>query len=184
MFSIDLQKIDLSNFEIEGKILDIGGGGEGIISLLGGDRVTAIDPNREELEEAPGDGLKIVMSAQDLKFPDNTFDTVTSFFTLMYIPGELRQKVFHEVYRVLKKDGKFLIWDVKIPARTNSQEQVFAVPLEINMGDRLIKTGYGVGWKNKKQDPEFFLRIAGEAGFAPLISETKGEVFFLEFGKK
>ena len=33
-------------------ILDIGGGGEGIIGKLKGEQVVAIDPNKRELEEA------------------------------------------------------------------------------------------------------------------------------------
>ena len=39
--------------ELTGSILDIGGGGEGIIGRLYGSRVTAIDNREEELDEAP-----------------------------------------------------------------------------------------------------------------------------------
>ena len=179
--SINLQKIDLSNFEFKGKILDIGGGGEGIIGLIGGDKVIAIDPRREELEEAPDFGVKIVMDATDLKFLDNTFDTVTSFFTLMYIPGEERQKVFNEAFRVLKDGGNFYIWDVKIPPRNDNPEDVFAVPMEINIGSRIINTGYGTGWEGKEQNRESFIRLAKKAGFSVSSSEDMGETFFLCF---
>jgi len=40
---IDLHKIDLTDVELKGKILDIGGGGEGIIGQLKGEQVVAID---------------------------------------------------------------------------------------------------------------------------------------------
>ena len=43
--------------ELEGSILDIGGGGEGTIGRLYGTQVIAIDNRQEELDEAP-EGLK------------------------------------------------------------------------------------------------------------------------------
>ncbi|KAB3531590.1 class I SAM-dependent methyltransferase [Alkaliphilus serpentinus] len=115
MFSIDLQSIDLTGFIQRGKVLDIGGGGEGIIGQLLGDQVVAIDPRADELLEAAEGPLKIVMDARDLKFLNNTFDGGTSFFTLMYIKKEDHQKVLEEMYRVLKEEGQFIIWDAKIP---------------------------------------------------------------------
>jgi len=91
-------KIDLSNIELKGRILDIGGGGEGVIGQFKGEQVVAIDPNRSELEEAKSTkDLKIVMDAKDLQFLDNTFDTVTAFFTMMYIPIADHKKVFEEM---------------------------------------------------------------------------------------
>ena len=39
--------------ELEGSILDIGGGGEGTIGRLYGTQVIAIDNRQEELDEAP-----------------------------------------------------------------------------------------------------------------------------------
>lgn len=39
--------------ELDGEILDVGGGGEGTIGRLYGSQVTAIDNRQEELDEAP-----------------------------------------------------------------------------------------------------------------------------------
>ena len=47
---LDLHKIDLSNIELKGRILDIGGGGEGIIGQLKGKQVVAIDRRESELK--------------------------------------------------------------------------------------------------------------------------------------
>ena len=44
--------VNLEQLALEGRLLDIGGGGEGIIGRLGGDRVIAIDASHRELEEA------------------------------------------------------------------------------------------------------------------------------------
>ena len=91
---IELQKINLTDIELTGRILDIGGGGEAVIGLLKGELVVAIDRQKAELENAPsGDHLNIIMDAKDLQFLDETFDTVTAFFTLMYVPLENRLKI-------------------------------------------------------------------------------------------
>lgn len=50
---IEPQYITISDFECSGYILDIGGGGEGIIGRLKGKSVIAIDPNKSELQELP-----------------------------------------------------------------------------------------------------------------------------------
>ena len=70
---IEQQYVDISDIELAGRILDIGGGGEGIIGQLKGEMVISIDPDKAELEEAPCSSIKIVMSAEDLKFVDETF---------------------------------------------------------------------------------------------------------------
>ena len=110
--------IDISKTELNGRILDIGGGGEGIIGQFKGAQVVAIDLKASELREAAdGDYLKIIMDAKDLKFLNDYFDTVTAFFSLMYVPPSDREKIFQEVHRVLKKGGEFIIWDLKIPKK-------------------------------------------------------------------
>ncbi|TFF89622.1 MAG: methyltransferase domain-containing protein, partial [Promethearchaeota archaeon] len=73
--NLDLVKIDLN-----GRILDIGGGGEGVIGQLKGAQVVAIDLRADELmEAADGDYLKVIMDAKQLKFLDDYFDTITAF---------------------------------------------------------------------------------------------------------
>ena len=110
MYVVENQKVTIEN-EISGeRILDIGGGGEGIIGLCFGNRVVAIDPRKDELEESPDGPLKIVMDASKLSFIENSFDAVTSFFTLMYIDKDNHEQIFSEIYRVLKNDGEFILW--------------------------------------------------------------------------
>lgn len=55
------------NRELNGKILDIGGGGEGIIGRLYTHQVTAIDIRQSELDEAPGDFEKVLMDGNELE---------------------------------------------------------------------------------------------------------------------
>ena len=64
--------LELAKLKCEGFILDIGGGGEGVIGKLNGPQVIAIDPSKEELAETQNNALKIVMDASELFFLDNS----------------------------------------------------------------------------------------------------------------
>ena len=63
---LEKHTVEMHPIETDGFILDIGGGGEGIISRLNGRQVVAIDPSSSELEETKNEGLKVVMDATDL----------------------------------------------------------------------------------------------------------------------
>ncbi|WP_040952046.1 class I SAM-dependent methyltransferase [Gorillibacterium massiliense] len=183
-YIIKTQKIVLTQFNCEGMVLDLGGGGEGVIGQLLKERVVAIDPREEELREA-GDGpLKIIMDARDLKFIEKTFETVTSFFTLMYINRDDHIKVFQEVHRVLKNGGEFIIWDVTIPKYQGGDKDLFLVQLDIDIMGKQIKPTYGVSWEGKEQSIFYYTSIGEMVGFTTYISEKQGEVFKLIFLKK
>ena len=72
----------LDHIDRDGFILDIGGGGEGVIGKLMGEKVIAIDFKKEELLEAAEGPLNIIMDARELKFLDESLQTVTAFFLL------------------------------------------------------------------------------------------------------
>ena len=183
IFAIKEQKVDLSNIKLEGLILDIGGGGEGVIGQFKKDQVIAIDHNKRELEEAPEGGVKIIMDAGELKFLDNTFDTVTSFFTLMYIPKSEHKKIFKEIYRVLKKDGHLVLWDVIIPKRENQIHEMFSLPLKIKIDDKELDTGYGVFWGKKEQNLEYFQKLSIKVGFSEVKFKSDDQIFYLRVKK-
>lgn len=177
--------IELSDTRLDGRILDIGGGGEGIIGQLKGDLVVAIDPSRRELEEAPDGGLKVEMDGKDLKFLDNTFDTATSFFTFMYIPNTDHKKVFEEIYRVLKNNGEFVLWDINIPEYKDNDKLYYIVYLEVGIPEKTIETGYGTRWTNKEQDMMHFKNLGESVGFEVIETNELGEsAFSIRFIKK
>ena len=183
IFAIKEQKVDLSNIKLEGLILDIGGGGEGVIGQFKKDQVIAIDHNKRELEEAPEGGVKIIMDADKLKFLDNTFDTVTSFFTLMYMAKSEHKKIFEEIYRVLKKDGHLVLWDVIIPKRENKIHEMFSLPLKIKIDDKELDTGYGVFWGKKEQNLEYFQKLSIKVGFSKVKFKSDDQIFYLRVKK-
>ncbi|MFX1311481.1 MAG: class I SAM-dependent methyltransferase [Promethearchaeota archaeon] len=181
----DPQEVDLSNIDLNGRILDIGGGGEGVIGQLKGNSVVAIDLRKSELEESleAGDkeSLKIIMDAKDLKFLDNTFNIVTAFFSLMYVPNTDHKQIFTEIYRVLKEDGQFLLWDLIIP-KNIKKKQIFVVPIKIQIKYKEIITGYGIRW-NKEQNLEYFIGLAKKVGFVIYEQQQEEEYFFLRLKK-
>ena len=182
-FTIGPLEIDLNIFEMEGRILDIGGGGEGVIGQLKGSQVIAIDPSKRELEEAPkNESLNIIMDGKDLKFLDNTFDSVTAFFTLMYIPLKDHETVFKEIHRVLKKKGVFFLWDLIIPPREDKKEDVYILALKIRVNENIINTGYGTRWE-KDQNAEYFLQLGKDVGFEVLEEKIAEDTFFIKFRK-
>ncbi|WMM25501.1 class I SAM-dependent methyltransferase [Tissierella sp. MB52-C2] len=183
IYVVGNQKIIIEEGSAGQRILDIGGGGEGIIGLCYGNRVIAIDPRKDELEETPEGPLKIVMDARELSFLDNSFDAVTSFFTLMYINKDDHEKVFKEIYRVLKDNGEFVLWDATIPEYDGGIKDIFVIQLEIETPIKVIKTGYGVSRKDKVQDIEYFTRIGESIGFNVIKEEVRDKVFKIIFRK-
>jgi len=177
-------KVKMVGFECEGRILDIGGGGEGIISHLFGEKVVAIDLSREELKEARSNGaLRIEMDATDLKFLDEEFSKVTSFFSLMYMDPSDQRKVFAEVYRVLKKEGEFIIWDAEIAPCDGGEKDVIALSLTVELEGEEIQTGYGVYWPGKEQSLESLAKRGQDSGFKVGKKEQDGNIFYLKLVK-
>lgn len=180
---IQEQSVDMRHENWQGRILDVGGGGEGIIGQLAPESVVAIDLRKEELEEAPDGPLKIVMDACAMQFVDQTFDVVTAFFSLMYIRPEDHERVFAGIYRVLKPGGRLYLWDVTIPGWPGGEKDIFLVPLEIQMPGRVVHTSYGVAWTACGQTVSHFRKRAEAAGFSVNSSKRWGELFQLVLQK-
>lgn len=176
-YNTKTQSVELSPIETNGFILDIGGGGEGIIGKLNGKQVVAIDPSERELLGTQNEALKVIMDATELKFLPQSFDMCTSFFSLMYIPKNQHLKVFKEVHRVLKDNGRFLLWDARIAERFGNFK-AFMVRLKVRLPNKEIEAGYGVKWHT--QDMEYFKDIAQKARFKVITEWSKGEIFYLE----
>ncbi len=176
-------EVVVSDFPAAGLILDVGGGGEGVIGQLKGKQVVAIDLSRRELGEAPpGPLLKIVMDARELKFLDATFATATVFFTFMYVDPADHAKVLAELYRVLAPGGRVLIWDVAFPAKADARQRSILFPLRIKLPTKEIGTGYGARLV-EGQGIDHFVSLAGAAGFEVVRRDSHAGWFHLELKK-
>lgn len=179
-YSTEMQLVKLNPIQTDGLILDIGGGGEGVIGKLNGKQVIAIDINLKELQETRNEALKVVMDATDLKFLPKSFDVCTAFFSFMYIPNNKHLKVFKEIHKVLKDSGKFLIWDAKIPKKCKKCK-VFKVRLKVQLPTSEIMTDYGVKWN--PQNVKHFKELALKTNFKIINQWSSGKIFHLEMSK-
>lgn len=120
------------------------------------------------------------MDVANLKFLPSSFDVAASFFSLMYIENDDHLKVFNEVYRVLKDQGRFLKWDVGVPERFEDK-RFFIIPLETVLPNEKVEARYRV--KLDQQDLEYLKGLARKSGFEVVIEWEKGDIFFLELLK-
>lgn len=168
------------NRELAGKILDIGGGGEGIIGRLYGRQVTAIDNRQEELDAVPGGFEKICMDATDLGFEDASFAHITFFFSLMFMDEKEQSKAIFEASRVLKYGGKIHIWDCEI---ASAYPEPFCIDVEIQLPDVHISTTYGIG-KLSTQSMDSITQMCRNAGLTLFLKKVESDHFYLIFYKK
>ena len=158
---------------LEGFVVDIGAGGEGVIAKTCGRETLCVDISKREIGEARSRGAVanwVLCDACSMPFGNGTFDVATFFFSLMYIKTfERKHAVMVEAKRVLKSDGLLYLWDAVIQEKPD----LYVIFVEANLPDgEKIYTGYGVKGKGEKEQTlELISRLALEAGFK--VTETE-----------
>jgi ubiquinone/menaquinone biosynthesis C-methylase UbiE len=161
--------------DIEGSILDVGGGGEGVIGQIYGEKVLAIDHLQEELDEALDCCEKQLMDATELSFANHSFDNATFFYTLMYMTRETQEKAIREAARVLKPGGKIYIWDADIQS---AYPDPYVVDLVILSEQKTIRTSYGIV-KNETQNCDSVIQFLESNGLIVEYTHKKEGQFFI-----
>jgi len=176
-FETSVQNISLKKLNTEGPILDIGGGGEGLVSRIECERVCAVDIRMSEIREAQIHGAPanwFVGDGRYLCFRDSSFDVVTLWFSLGYMSEwTIKRSVLEEARRVLKKQGTISIMASKIP---DSTEQFVFWALFTLPDGTLSQTGYGVRG-GQGQTMERVLDLITQLGFNIMNSEDHGVWF-------
>jgi ubiquinone/menaquinone biosynthesis C-methylase UbiE len=107
------------------RVLDIGCNAGYLARLLAatvtpGGQVTGVDPSGPAIahatRRAPANASFAVGTAQDLGWPDGSFDVVTSTLAVHHIPEADRAAAFGEMFRVTRPGGRLLIADFR-PSR-------------------------------------------------------------------
>ena len=162
----------------QGHVIDIGGGGEGVIAQAGGAGIVAIDKYVSEIHEARAKAPDIpwmVADATELPYKNHGFDNATAFFSCMYMPDDVQENVFRETRRILKEGGEFWIWDAHIAPKGN----VFAIRLQIDLVDgHTINTVYGV--KAREQSAESICGLLQQAGFETEVTTDHKHWFLVK----
>ena len=183
MHFLDRVRIVLEDFPSTGWILDLGGGGEGVIGLLKGRNVVAIDRRESELDEAPAGPLKIVMDARELRFRDASFQHATAFFTMCYVSRDDHEAVLREVWRVLAPGGELRIWDVVFPERLPTGEDILVIPVVVELPHARVETAYGVKWASEDRDLRHYETLARMIGFELVRCHEDHPALFLHLKK-
>ena len=129
-----------------GRVLHIGCGGGYLARLLSAavapdGQVTGLDTSAPAIgysrKRAAANCSFVVGVAQDLPWPDRSFDVVASTLAAHHIPGPARQDAFGEMYRVLRSGGALLVADFRpsrrrhsLHSRVAASRHGSAVPLE------------------------------------------------------
>jgi sarcosine/dimethylglycine N-methyltransferase len=165
--TVELAK--LARITADMSVLDVGSGVGGPARLLAatcGCRVTGVDLSEPFVEAARyltartgqgGDVTFQAASALELPFGDGTFDAVFLQHVAMNIAD--RPRLYREIRRVLKQDGKFATFDVV----SNSAELHFPVPWARTEATSFLLTA------------DATREAIEEAGFRGLVSQDDSE---------
>ena len=94
------------------RVLDLGSGTGAAFQQLQNFDVTAVDPD-ERMLQLNEFSNKVIAGAENLPFPDNSFDSIYCAFVWRNINEP--KKGMDEVYRVLRPGGKFILLDMTRP---------------------------------------------------------------------
>jgi len=174
--------VKVSPERLEGFIVDIGAGGEGVIAKTCGRETVCVDIRKGEIGEAKSRGAVshwVLCDACSMPFRNGSFDVATFFFSLMYIKTlERKRAVIVEAKRVLKSDGLLCFWDAIIVEKPD----LHVVFVEANLPDgEKIFTGYGVRGNGKEQTLELVNKLALEAGLKVISTESRKNWFTARF---
>ncbi|MBN2230904.1 MAG: class I SAM-dependent methyltransferase [Candidatus Thorarchaeota archaeon] len=182
-FETPMQDIALKPVDTHGLILDIGGGGEGLVSRIAGSKVCAVDYRLDEIREArihdpPSNWF--VTDGQALPFRDSSFNLATLWFSLEYMRDwSTKKKVLSEAYRALKTSGKISI----LASEIDCKEDIFVFHVNFILPDGTpVKTGYGV-WGGQGQTPETLTALLRELGFGEIEIEENDWWFRIHASK-
>ena len=163
-----------------GIVIDIGGGGEGLVSRIAGTRVCAVDIRLDEIREArihESDSQWVLGDGQALPFRDSAFEKATLWFSLEYMrTSDTKLRVLDEARRVLRQRGVISV----LASRVMCEEEVFRIIIRYDLPDGSVsQTGYGV-WGRQDQNIDAAALFLERTGFRVMRREDHEYWFRLE----
>ena len=150
MMSLKKRRIDLMK-ELRGKVLEVGvGTGKNIEYYPNNIDITAIDFSNKMLEKANEKSIKfnkevklISMDAQNMDFPDNTFDMIFTTCVFCSVPDPILG--LKEMRRVCKQNGKIIMIE-----HVRSEKKVIGIIMDIL--NPIVVNAYGANINRKTVD--------------------------------
>ena len=172
--------IELKELPSTGTIIDVGGGGEGFVSRIGGSQVCAVDIEMSKIREAQIHGLEsqwILADGRALAAKATSFDAATLWFSLGFIRDwTAKEEVIEEIARVLKPDGLISI----LGATIDCSEQRFVLRGQFSLPDGSISMmSYGLAGR-QNQTIETVATLLKQANFRKLAIEDNRYWFRIE----
>lgn len=171
--------IQLEDIDAE-LVLDVGGGGEGLVSRIATERVCAVDIKFSEVLEAriydPSSNW-FVSDAQHLPFRNDLFDLVTFWFSLMFMrDDDTKRRALREAFRVLRHGGLLHIMASNISGDIDPFffRAIFTLP-----DGTLSKIGYGVRG-GQEQTVTKMSMFVDEIGFEVELAESHDSWFIIK----
>jgi len=179
-YETPLQEIRLEPIPGSGLVIDIGGGGEGLVSRIAGARVCAVDIRMDEIREArihETDSQWILADGQALPFRSSVFETATFWFSLEYMRTlDTKSRVMAGVHGVLQRGGRVSL----LASRVVCEEEAFQIMMRYDLPDGDVsQTGYGV-WGGQNQNIDTTTMLLEKTGFRMTRREDHGHWFRLE----
>ena len=172
-----VQEVNLPEVPL-GRVVDVGGGGEGIVSRLAEGRVCVVDTSLSKIREARIYGAAaewFVGDGKSLPFGNSTFDAATLWFSLAYMGGqEDKELALRETSRVLRAAGSLSILGIVVD---DSCEAVTFNGRFIYPDGYVSKMSYRVKGK-VRNDHQVIGRILRKAGFE--VASAEDNVYWFE----
>lgn len=179
-FVTPIQLIDLEPIPGRESILDIGGGGEGLVSRLEGQRVFAVDIRFDKIQEARLYDVHsqwILADARSICFQDASFNVASFWFSLGYFHSfKLKFAALAEAFRCMKEGGLLSIIAAKIANK--EEKHVFNAHFVFPNGS-ISQIGFGVRGK-QNQNVAIISQLVRSAGFKVIGSERHKYWFRIE----
>ncbi len=142
--------------------------------------ITQIDRAIESLKDEPSIISVMQADAKELPYDDEMFDIVVVKMGLHETNKETQAIVMKEIFRILKKGGKFITWEIALP-EDKDQQRVFR---EVIYKKNELAGFYDINRNRYFQTGENLISLFNDTGFSKMKKVHDIAYFFESFRRK
>jgi SAM-dependent methyltransferase len=164
-------------FLLQGTILDIGCGGEGLIfDFISQEQYTGLDYSPKTIKKISSeytDAKFVCQKSPPLDFPDSTFDNVLCFEMIEHIPEKEAPILLEEIFRCLIKGGKLLLTTPNASNRGKTLGEGHIKEYSVDeMEDLIVNAGFTITKRSG-----LFLRITDDRTGPDMYSKFRAKLY-------